>query len=105
MGKRRRRGTAGKESVDRRASVSGECAYKTKADDFLAKAISFADESVFVGDEKRVLAFSEIIQLDKDYSNAFTRLSILHFHFYSLFLDRSADKCYNKIIANFTCIS
>lgn len=35
---------------------------------------------------------------------AVTRLSIFHFHFYSLFLDRPADKCYNKIIAKFTCI-
>ena len=32
---------------------------------------------------------------------AVTRLSIFHFHFYSLFLDRPADKCYNKIISNF----
>jgi len=49
-----------------------EAIYKTKVSGFLAKAISFADNSIFIEDEKRVLAFSEIIQLDKDYENTFT---------------------------------
>lgn len=49
-----------------------EAVYQTKVTDFLAKAISYADNSVFIEEEKRVLAYSEIIQLDKDYDNAFT---------------------------------
>ncbi len=67
----------------------------------------FSKPALILMQNQGVFVHAMFISLENGYFDglAVTRLSILHFHFYSLFLDRPDDKCYNKIISNFTCIS
>lgn len=57
--------------ADRSKVEQIETEYKCKLDGLITNVISYTDKSIFIDDEERVMSFSEIIQINKDYNNVF----------------------------------
>ena len=57
--------------ADRSKAEQIETEYKCKLDGLITNVISYTDKSIFIDDEERVMSFSEIIQINKDYNNVF----------------------------------
>ena len=51
--------------------------YETEIDGVIAKIISFSDNADFVGEERRVLSYNEIVNASKEYDKDFKTLGII----------------------------
>lgn len=64
-------------SIDIAKKTKFEECYGIKLSDSLAKIVTFANDSIFIAEERRVLSFDEIININKDCDNVFISKRII----------------------------